>query len=69
MKLGLLGMGGSNIEAIQHAESLGYDSVWTAGHVDIVEDRKNQRGHRHHANAGAYASDGRHDRDESGRVI
>ena len=30
MRLGLLGMGGSNIEAIQHAETLGYDSVWTA---------------------------------------
>lgn len=30
MKLGLLGMGGANIEAIQRAEALGYDSVWTA---------------------------------------
>ncbi len=30
MKLGILGMGGANIDAILHAESLGYDSVWTA---------------------------------------
>ena len=80
MKLGILGGIGPrmnvNIEAIRHAENLGYDSVWTAEAYGgdavtpaawiLAQTDEDQSGYCHHADAGAHPGDDRHDRHESG---
>jgi alkanesulfonate monooxygenase SsuD/methylene tetrahydromethanopterin reductase-like flavin-dependent oxidoreductase (luciferase family) len=62
MKLGMLvGYSGSRMnlpmDAIKHAESCGYDSVWTA------------EAYGHHADAGTLPGDGGHDGDESSAAL
>ena len=79
MKLGMLvGYSGSRMnlpmDAIKHAESCGYDSVWTAEAYGsdavtpatwiLANTTKIRRWHGHYADAGTLAGDGGHDGDE-----